>query len=69
MVPPLNRESGFYSRYFIVPKKDGGLRPILDLQLLNRLVMHLKFKMHTVKQVTLSCWTQRRYFEPVDGSH
>ncbi len=31
VVPPLDRESGFYSRYFIVPKKDGGLRPILDL--------------------------------------
>ncbi len=24
VVPPLDRESGFYSRYFIVPKKDGG---------------------------------------------
>ncbi len=23
MVPPRDRESGFYSRYFIVPKKDG----------------------------------------------
>ncbi len=22
-VPPPDRESGFYSRYFIVPKKDG----------------------------------------------
>ncbi len=31
MVPPHKRKSGFYSRYFIVPKKDGGLRPILDL--------------------------------------
>ncbi|XDV35947.1 hypothetical protein PO909_005809 [Leuciscus waleckii] len=31
-----DRESGFYSRYFIVPKKDGGLRPILDLRLLNQ---------------------------------
>ncbi len=29
--PPHESESGFYSRYFIVPKKDGGLRPILDL--------------------------------------
>ncbi len=36
MVPPHERESGFYSRYFIVPKKDGGLRPILDLRQLNR---------------------------------
>ncbi|XP_067284189.1 uncharacterized protein [Pseudorasbora parva] len=31
-VPPHSRESRFYSRYFIVPKKDGGLRPILDLR-------------------------------------
>ncbi|KAL0194819.1 hypothetical protein M9458_008391, partial [Cirrhinus mrigala] len=51
VVPPHNRESGFYSRYFIVPKKDGGLRPILDLHLLNRSVMRLKFKMLTIKQV------------------
>ncbi len=51
MVPLLDRESGFYSRYFIVPKKDGELHPILDLRLLNRSVMRLKFKMLTVKQV------------------
>ncbi len=51
VVPPLDRESGFYSRYFAVPKKDGGLRPILDLQLLNRSVRCLKFRMLTVKQV------------------
>ncbi|KAL0176407.1 hypothetical protein M9458_028737, partial [Cirrhinus mrigala] len=43
--------SGFHSRFFIVPKKDGGLRPILDLRLLNRSVMRLKFKMLTIKQV------------------
>ncbi len=30
-VPHSNRETGFYTRYFIVPKKHGGLRPILDL--------------------------------------
>ncbi|KAL0149156.1 hypothetical protein M9458_055588, partial [Cirrhinus mrigala] len=51
VVPPHVRESGFYSRYFIVPKKDGGLRPIIDLRRLNRSVMKLKFKMLTVKQV------------------
>ncbi len=51
VVPPLDRESGFYSRYFVVPKKDRGLRPILDLQLLNRSVRRLKFRMLTVKQV------------------
>ncbi|KAI2653808.1 Transposon Ty3-G Gag-Pol polyprotein [Labeo rohita] len=51
VVPPHDRESGLYSRYFIVPKKDGGLHPILDLHLLNRSVMRLKFKMLTIKQV------------------
>ncbi|KAL0173182.1 hypothetical protein M9458_033493, partial [Cirrhinus mrigala] len=51
VVPPHNREYGFYSRYFIVPKKDGGLRPILDLRLLNRAVMRLRFKMLTLSQV------------------
>ncbi|XP_073720453.1 uncharacterized protein [Misgurnus anguillicaudatus] len=50
-VPPHNRESGYYSRYFIVPKKDGGLRPILDLRHLNRSVAKLKFKMLTIKQI------------------
>lgn len=28
-------QCGFYSRYFVIPKKDGGLRPILDLRKLN----------------------------------
>ncbi|CAM4509992.1 unnamed protein product [Leuciscus chuanchicus] len=34
-VSPPSRQSGFYSRYFIVPKEDEGLRPILDLRQLN----------------------------------
>ncbi len=36
VVPPAQGESGFYSRYLFVPNKDGGLRPILDLRLLNK---------------------------------
>ncbi len=35
-VPPAYMRSGFYSPCFIVPKKGGGLRPILDLCVLNR---------------------------------
>ncbi len=45
-VPLVNSESGFYSRYFLVPKKDGGLRPILDLRRLRR-----PFRMLTLKQI------------------
>ncbi len=50
-VPHSNRESRLYSRYFVVPKKDGGLHPILDLRVLNDSVMQLKFKMLTVRQI------------------
>ncbi|XP_070402392.1 uncharacterized protein [Nothobranchius furzeri] len=32
-VPRGQELSGFYSRYFVVPKKSGGMRPILDLSL------------------------------------
>lgn len=46
--PPHERETGFYSRYSIVPKKDGGLRPIIDLRLLNRFLRRFRFKMLTI---------------------
>ena len=51
IVPPANSESGFFSRYFLVPKRDGGLRPILDLRHLNSSLMHWSFKMMTVKKI------------------
>ncbi len=44
-VPPADMRSGLFSPYFIVPKKGGGLRPILDLQVLNRALHKLPFKM------------------------
>ncbi len=50
-VPPANMRSGFYSPYFIVPKKSGGLRPILDLRVLNRALHKLPFKMLTQKRI------------------
>ncbi len=50
-VPLPDRESGYYSRYFLVPKKDGGLRPILDLRGLNRYLRSYKFKMLTIKMI------------------
>ncbi|KAL0172917.1 hypothetical protein M9458_033228, partial [Cirrhinus mrigala] len=43
-VPSAKMKKGFYSPYFIVPKKGGGLRPILDLRILNRVLLKLSFK-------------------------
>lgn len=50
-VPHGELNSGFYSRYFVVPKKDGGMRPILDLRPINRALRKRVFKMITVKQI------------------
>ena len=41
----------FYSRLFLVPKKNGKLRPVIDLSLLNQYIMKQPFKMETVKSV------------------
>ncbi|KAI2652534.1 hypothetical protein H4Q32_005770 [Labeo rohita] len=45
-VPSAEMKKGFYSPYFIVPKKGSGLRPILDLRVLNRALLKLPFKIH-----------------------
>lgn len=48
LIVPLDQsQNGFYSRYFLVPKRDGGLRPILDLCALNRYMRQYKFRMLT----------------------
>ena len=42
------QHTGLYSIYFLVPKKDGGWSPILDLRGLNAFLKKLPFKMlHT----------------------
>ncbi len=51
IVPPAQSESGFYSRYFLYPKKDGGLQSILDLRLLNYTLMKRSFRLITLKQI------------------
>ena len=45
------QQAGFYSIYFLVPKKDGGLRPILDLRRLNTHLKTLTFKMLQTKHI------------------
>ncbi|XP_077060691.1 uncharacterized protein LOC143712393 [Siphateles boraxobius] len=50
-ITPGETERGFYSRYFLVPRKGGGLRPILDLRRLNFALYKGKFKMLTLKAI------------------
>ena len=40
--------SGFFSQIFLVPKKDGGWRPVINLKSLNRFISVKHFKMETI---------------------
>ena len=44
-VPGAAQLRGYYSFYFLVPKKDGGFRPILDLRKLNQFLKVFRFRM------------------------
>ena len=45
---------GFYSRLFFVPKKSGGVRPVIDLSTLNSFLVVPKFKMESVHSIRAS---------------
>ncbi len=64
-VPPAEMRQGFYSPYFIVPKKGGDLRPILDLRVLNRALHKLPFKMLTHRRM-IKCIQPQDWFAAVD---
>lgn len=46
-----DQQAGFFSRYFLTPKRDGGLRPILDLRGLNQYLRPLRCWILTVPRV------------------
>ena len=50
-VPRGQRHRGFYSRYFAVPKRDGGVRPILDLRDVNTFIAPKKFRMTSLTTI------------------
>ncbi len=64
-VPPAEMRQGFYSPYFIVPKKGGGLWPILDLRVLNRALHKLPFKMLTHRSM-IKCIQPQDWFAAID---
>ncbi len=64
-VPPAEMRQGFYSPYFIVPKKVGGLRPILDLRVLNRALHKLPFKM-LMHRCMIKCIQPQDWFAVID---
>lgn len=53
-VPKTLENQGFYSTVFIVPKRQGGLRPILNLKPLNQYVVPNHFKMETLRSILKS---------------
>ena len=73
------REEGFVSRLFLVPKKDGQMRPVINLKPLNRFLVYHHFKMEGIQVVRdilrLNKWMTRidlkdAYFSiPIHQSH
>ncbi len=58
-------KSGFYSPYFIVPKKGDGLRPILDLHVLNWALHKLPFRM-LMQKCIFQCIRPFNWFAAID---
>ena len=54
IVDPPPDDPGFFSTLFLVKKKSGGWRPILNLKRFNRWVRPQKFRMETLRNVMLS---------------
>jgi hypothetical protein len=53
-VPTFSLGPGFYSRLFLVPKKKGGMRPVIDLSILNTYLVVPHFKMETNRSIRAS---------------
>ena len=47
-------QEGYFSMYFLVPKKTGDLRPILNLKPINHTIQKSTFKMETLQSVIIA---------------
>ena len=54
LLPSEEMGQGFYSTFFLIPKRDGGLRPILNLKGFNRFLKRLPFRMLSLSHLLLS---------------
>lgn len=50
----LSSSPGFYGRLFVVPKRTGGWRPVLDLSPLNVFLRKIRFRMETPASLRLA---------------
>ncbi len=48
IIPVIFSPTGFYSRMFLVPKKGGSFRPVIDLSQLNKFVVNEHFQMENL---------------------
>ena len=65
VVPPHESHLRFNSCYFLVSKKSGEKRPILDLRVFNRFVAARKFRMLTIRAL-LGCVREGDWFTSLD---
>ncbi len=64
-LPSGAKAQGFYSTYFLIPKKDGGLRPILNIRMFNHHLRLLPFRMLCLSTL-LTFIRQGDWFTTVD---
>ena len=51
LIPADPNTPGFYSHLFVVPKKSGGFRPVIDLKALNQFITCRTFRMETPRSI------------------
>ena len=51
LIPADPSTPGFYSHLFVVPKKTGGFRPVIDLKALNQFITCRTFRMETPRSI------------------
>ncbi len=65
VIPMEKMQQGFYSCYFVIPKRGGSLRPILDLRALNKPLRKYMFKMLSIRTLCQNI-SQGDWFTSVD---